>query len=343
MANSDKQKGFALLLVIFIISLATIIVTAFSADTFSFVKRSRASTDITTADYAAHSALEVALSVLELPDEPGLSQQPWQILNAMPTLPIPGFSGEVKVQVVDSDSLINVNAILDINQSAGQGISGFQNQQNTGTTSALSNPSDFWKFALLNLFKDLGFSNYGNNGSSNSQMSPEQQIALMTDWIDPDQLPYSSSTFPGKGSEGSGNQQSINRPFRLLDELGRVPGMSKSFLQLAAPYMRVGSSGDYKININTAPPLVLKAMGFQDTELNGIIDKRQVQQLTTQELSILVPPSSNLASYVVTNSNNYKILVRSKTVSAVRWLEADCVVQSGFGKKIATIRSSRVL
>lgn len=341
--STPSEKGFALLLVIFIISLATIIVTAFSSETFAYLKRNRASTDMITADYAAQSALEIALSVLEIPDDASLAQQPWQMLNSVSVLPLDGFIGEVRVQIIDQDSLINVNAISSpyTNPQRDPNGTGGPNPSGDETTSIY----DFWKFTLVQLFNDLNYSSFGLNESSGAQYTTEQQIAILTDWIDPDRLPFSSTTFSAQGNEfnNSDNIIPLNRTLRTVDELGTVPGISKSFLQIVAPYLRTGSTSDYKINVNTAHPLVLKAIGFQDTEMNGIIDKRQIQQLNPQELEILVPPSSSLAKVVTTTSNNYKILVRSKTVSSTRWLEAECVVQSGFGKKIATVRNSRVL
>jgi type II secretory pathway component PulK len=201
----------------------------------------------------------------------------------------------------------------------------------------------FWRFALVSLFNDNGYSSFGINGSTSPQFSVEQQIAILTDWVDTDTLPFSSS-FPAQGNEGSsGSQLYLNRALKNLDELGRVPGMSKGFLQVVAPYIRVGPIADNKINVNTATPLVLKAIGFQDNEMNGILDKRQVQPLTPQELEIFTTASPSLSKVTTTTSNNFKILVRSKTVSAIRWLEVDAAVQSGFGKKVATITSSRVL
>lgn len=352
--KNSSNEGFALLLVIFIISLATIIVTAFSTETFAYIKRNRASSDMISADYAAHSALEIALSILEIPDDPAKPQQAWQLLNSASVLPLDGFTGEVRVQIIDQDSLINVNAISSPYQQnpLGQNPLG-QNPLGQNPTSGDSgeqdssmNIHDFWKFTLVNLFNDLSYTSFGPGGSSAAPYTTEQQVAIVADWIDPDTLPFTSPNFPAQGNEfnsSDGNMQSLNRALRTIDELGTVHGISKSFLQMVAPYLRATTPTDYKINVNTAHPLVLKALGFQDTEINGIIDKRQIQQLTPQELEVLVPPSSSIAKAVTTTSNNYKVLVRSKTVSSLRWLEADCIVQSGFGKKIATVRTSRVL
>jgi type II secretory pathway component PulK len=343
--NTD-EKGFALLLVVFIVSLATIIVTVFSTETFSFLKLSRATTDSISADYAAQSALEVALSILEIPEDPAISQPPWQILNAMPALPIPGFIGEVRVQIIDKESLINVNAIAEggtqSNDEEGSGQERESGSTPDGGASAF-NSGDFWRFALVSLFNDNGYSSFGMNGSNTPQFSVEQQIAIMSDWVDRDTQAFSSN-FPAKGNESSsGAQLYLNRPLKNIDEIGRIPGISKAFLQVVSPYLRADPVTESRINVNTASPLVLKAIGFQDNEMNGILDKRQVQPLTPQELEIFTTASTSLSKVTTTSSNGFKILVRSKTVSAIRWLEVDAVVQSGFGKKVAAITSSRVL
>jgi type II secretory pathway component PulK len=171
---------------------------------------------------------------------------------------------------------------------------------------------------------------------------PQQQVAVLHDWIDYDQRPFSSPHFPASGIEGPGNQQwFLNRPLQSLDELARVPGFTNDVLQRIAPYVRTGMSSDYKINVNTAPPLVLQVIGFSQDELMRIIQQRSVQWLTSEELQSIVQGSINLSKVTTVSSSHYKIIVRAKSSSINKWLEADCIVQSGFGKKVATIRKLR--
>ena len=58
-----------------------------------------------------------------------------------------------------------------------------------------------------------------------------------------------------------------NSYFEIIDELLLVKGMTEDILQKLSPYITV--YGDGKINLNTAPRLVLTAMGLQE----GLVDK----------------------------------------------------------------------
>jgi type II secretory pathway component PulK len=359
--QKEPESGFALLMVIFVISLGTILVTAFGSETFSFLKRNIAITSGLEAEYASKSALTLAISALEMPDDPSLPIRPWQILNSMPSIPVPGFSGEIRVQVFDEGGKINLNAIMGSQTGFSSGTpppiggdgTGGEGIGEQGAQS--SDVSDFWKFTLADLLTQMG---HGSNTSASiSQMEqidpnqrtlggvifqPQQQVAVLHDWIDYDQKPFSSPHFPASGIEGSGNQQwFLNRPLQSLDELARVPGFTNDVLQRISPYVRTGMSSDFKINVNTAPPLVLQVIGFSQDELMRIIQQRSVQWLTSEELQSIVQGSINLSKVTTVSSSHFKIIVRAKSSSITKWLEADCVVQSGFGKKVATIRKLR--
>jgi len=352
-----SEKGFALLMVIFIISLSTILVTVFSSDTFAFLKRNRSLTDGLEAEYAAHSGMNLAITTLELPDDPSLPIKPWQILNSMPSLPIPGFSGEIRVQIFDEGGKINLNSIVGSSLGGSTPNPGSTaGQDPTGGNHLQTDVSDVWKFALSELFTQLGAEEQGFNRTrdSNEERSPNaltlggtplpasQLVASLHDWIDADSQAFSSPNFPANGLEGAGNQEwFLNRPLKALDELARVPGFTNEFLQRLSPYVRAASTSDFRINVNTAPPLVLQAIGFSQTEIGDIVKRRSVQWLTTDELQSMVQGSANLPRITTVSSGSFKILVRARSASTTKWLEAECLVQSGFGRKVASIKSTR--
>lgn len=356
--NTQKkpESGFALLMVIFVISLGTILVTAFGSETFSFLKRNIAITSGLEAEYASKSALTLAISALEMPDDPSLPIRPWQILNSMPSIPVPGFSGDIRVQVFDEGGKINLNAIMGSQTGFPSGTPPPVGGDNTGEQGAqVSDVSDFWKFTVADLLTQMGHgSNTSTTMSGREQndpnqrtlggviFEPQQQVAVLHDWIDYDKKPFSSPHFPASGIEGPGNQQwFLNRPLQSLDELARVPGFTNDLLQRIAPYVRTGMVSDYKINVNTAPPLVLQVIGFSQDELMRVIQQRSVQWLTSEELQSIVQGSVNLSKVTTVSGSHYKIIVRAKSSSITKWLEADCILQSGFGKKVATIRKLR--
>lgn len=356
-SKSNTEEGFALLMVVFILSLATILVTAFSSETFAFIRTNRSMTDGLQAELAAKSALSIAIGVLEVPDDISLSIQPWQAISALPNIPVPGFDGDVRIQIIDQGGKINVNAIVPISDGLPTSFGNTNTSDNESTT---DDPvAEFWKGTLFRLFTELmGSDNsQGNvvrstqtsqststNPFSNLNLGPDGLVAVLHDAIDRDSIPHQSQTFPGVGIESNDTRSFFpNHPLTSMDDLIEIPGISRSMLVKLAPYLRASYATDSKINVNTATPAVLKALGMTDVELNGIIDKRGVAPITPEELQTLVQGSQNLSNALTTISNSYRILIRAKTVSVTRWLEAECMVQSGFGKKIASVRKVRSL
>ncbi len=331
--KKPNEKGFALLMVVFVIALATIIVTSFSSETFAFIRSNRTISDGLEAELAARSALTLALSILELPEDPSTPLQPWQMFNSLPSVPIPGYQGELRVQIIDEGGKININSIVSSND-AFPGSSLGSNQiagVGSGITQGQDEASEGWKVALASLFAQLGV------------QASENTVAIIHDNLDIDSIAHQSSTFPGRGIETpSTTGLFLNKQIKSIEELSRVQGLPPGFLQRLGPHVRAGIGSDFRVNINTASIQVLKAIGFQDQEAAEIINKRAAGSIAPEELQQLTRGSASLARNATTNSNNFRILARAKTVSMTKWLESDVIVQSGFGKKVASVRRTRV-
>ncbi len=63
-----------------------------------------------------------------------------------------------------------------------------------------------------------------------------------------------------------------NGPFESLDELMLVKGMTPQILDKIRPYLTVYGSG--RVNLNTAPPLVLQVLGFAEGAANLVMAYR---------------------------------------------------------------------
>ncbi len=63
-----------------------------------------------------------------------------------------------------------------------------------------------------------------------------------------------------------------NRPFEMLEELQLIRGMTPDMYKRVAPYLTVYGSG--KLNINTAPAPVLRALGLSELGIKGLIAYR---------------------------------------------------------------------
>jgi general secretion pathway protein K len=170
----------------------------------------------------------------------------------------------VTVRVVDEEGKINLNALL------------------TATGTAPSQPQRDWYQVTQELFQRLG-------------LDPTL-VAAIVDWIDQDDIP----TSPG-GAESS-YYRSLEKPYAARDgpmetvaELRLVKGFTDEVL-LKLGAKRVGGivdaatnvyltvlpaqQGGWKINLNTAPPLILSSLtsdGEQFTEV--IVQQRSKERI----------------------------------------------------------------
>ncbi|MCB0324226.1 MAG: general secretion pathway protein GspK, partial [Bdellovibrionales bacterium] len=265
------ERGFALIMTVFVIALATIIVMNFSSEALSYQRATRSYTDRVQADFMLKSSLNLARVLLELPKEEGIREdwlgEPWALIAAAPSLPISGFLGEPRLMIVDESGKINLNAVAGTGGSAGGNPFGGAAPSPTGGPTEVD---DYWKNVLRELFLRAGFvrDQYPDEQKrtlGNVALEASDQVAVLHDWIDTDNRSHANAAFPGEGIESSADQTWFyNRPLRTLSEAALVPGMTLERLARIAPYVTASASGGNRININTAPLEVLLALGFPE-------------------------------------------------------------------------------
>jgi general secretion pathway protein K len=93
------------------------------------------------------------------------------------------------------------------------------------------------------------------------------------DWRDADSIPRPRGAERDEYIEAEKLALPTNAPFRELTDLADVLGMTPEIYARVSPYLRVRGSG--LINLNTAPPLVLRTLpGMTDATLNRILQLR---------------------------------------------------------------------
>jgi general secretion pathway protein K len=316
-----SERGVALLLAVFVITLATILV-------FELGKRarydqvvSRSFSEGIQGDYVLKSGLSFARFVLELPREEGVSEdwlgQPWALLEAATQLQIEGVVGDPRILIVDDDGKVDLNWLVQ--------------RRRTGAGAPARGAGEFWRDTLTELFHQAGFEreqfdprDYRTKGDI--AFDAPTQVAAIIDWIDKDTLPYSSPGFQGDGLESNGNLKPFfaNRKFRSIGELLTVPGMTLERLQRISPFVRVSnsSSAPGKINVNTAPAALLLAMGLPESDVNELDQERRSFAIKSGMLSSLALGDNELKNYLKVNSSAFSIYVRIRMPSSTRWLRA---------------------
>ena len=105
-----------------------------------------------------------------------------------------------------------------------------------------------------------------------SRYEAAELASAIEDWRDPDddQRPLGAERFYYR-SLGQ-PYDCKNGPFENLEELLLVRGMTPSLYRAAAPYLTVYGSG--RLNLNTAGPTALKALGLSQAGVGGLLSFR---------------------------------------------------------------------
>ena len=187
--ETDNEEGFALLMTVFVVALATILVLDFSTETLRYQRQARLYQERIKADYVVKSLIVLGEVVLQLPKENGRTEDSlldyWHLIGSEQNIPIYNFEGEARIGIVDETSKLNINAINSV--------------RNSSDTS--------WMDTFSILFEQLGFQDeayeerlertLGNRGYNSLN-----QVAIINDWLDGNSSSFSVSGY-GQGIESS--------------------------------------------------------------------------------------------------------------------------------------------
>ena len=357
----ENEEGFALLLTIFIITIASILVVEFADTVHSFQRSSRNFSDQVRGIFMLKSAVNIGKMLIEAPKPPEKAGQdslsdPWAMIGSAPTIPIEGFPGDLRLEITDEDSKLDVNSLMPPFSAAiipqpNQNPFNPQDQSvfpgATTPTTPANDPSTFWRNAFRDLFYLVGFlrekyppDEYRTLGD-NAFESPDQ-VAAIIDWMDKDSDSFRAPSFEGQGIESGGDKTwFFNRPFRSLSELALVPGMTLERVGSLARFVRVSQAlpgGAKTININTAPLEVMLAMGMTQNLAEEIVSKRLAFPYTQDSLGLITQVEPKLAGKLAIKSNEFMALARVNLSSRTLWARAFFSIQHQGLTTKATLR-----
>ncbi len=346
----NDESGFALIMTVFVIALATILVMDFAKETLDYQRSTRNYTDRIQADYVLKSSLNLARVLLELPKLDGIREdwlgEPWALIAAAPSLPISGFVGEPRLMIVDQSGKLNLNAVAS-RSSTGSNPFGATATQAAG--GAASETDDYWKNVFREFFLQRGFqreefSDKEKRTLGNVGFEAGDQVAVLHDWIDADSRSHSSASFPGDGVESSADKSWFyNRALRSLSELAMVPGFTLERVARVAPFVRASAGSSSRVNVNTAPLEVLIALGFPEAQAIEITQERGNLPITSELLRTLTTGDNQLARATTVRSNEFSAYAQVRMANVTRWAKAVISVQGGFTRRRAIIRSIEFL
>lgn len=327
--QQNQEQGFALLLVTFIIALISILIIDFTEEINSYQNSSRQYVEKVQAGLVLKSSIALARTILETPKLDATKDQdwlyePWNTIAASNSIPLEGFIGELRVMIVDEAGKIDINSISGQNSIN-------PNPPNPGDPPQ-NDPTIFWKNTVKELFGGLGFQKEQFEAKSyrtlgNQAHDASTQVAIITDWIDQNKDSYHTASFDGDGIESSAEKTwFFNRPIKSISELAYIPGMTLEKIQRSASFLKVSIKNNLgnnsRININTAPYEVVKALGFTETEANLIVQQRTSFPYNNQSLNLLITGSQQLAGKLDVKSNEFSLYSRVKMPRQTYWLKS---------------------
>ncbi len=254
-----------LILVMFVIALATILVVSLTYSTYLGARLTNTSVRNLQAEYLLKSALTLA-RVLIQHDKSSFDESldPWRPFSAGIPIPpeaiaFPDASVVVELEIRPEESKIALQSLP------------FLGETN----------HDRWRDVLVRLFKQLGFDEDQEVDQSglfpDRHFASEELFANLMDYMDGDNESYEdrNSAFV-TGVEGQLPPGTLlNQRISRLGELNAIPGFTANRVRKLTPYVTV-YGGSQRVNINFAPRLLLRALhqDLTDNEIDEIVQFR---------------------------------------------------------------------
>ena len=238
----------ALILVTFVVALATIAVTGLAYSTHLAARRNNMIERSFQAEYLLKSAISLARVLIKLDRTPEDSEKDlWGMFKDGAPIPIEVMelkqpNVKIELEIRPEEGKIPLRALVSV-----------------PSTNSVSVP---WRDTLLSLFELLKFRDDDSKDETGlfdgRVFTPEEMVANLIDFVDADKVPYSDSSF--QGLEGQITEDLfLNDQITRFGQLPSVPGFTTSRLAklqlFVTTYVRAGS-----ININVAPKAVLMAL-----------------------------------------------------------------------------------
>ena len=261
-----SSRGVALILVIFVVALATIIVVNLTQTTYMASRANEVAEHSLQSEYILKSLVNLARILIKLDDTTENSRKdPWGSFTRglafdpkLLGISEPGLS--IEVEIDSEDAKIPLLALI----------------KNDGS----GNADERWRDILACLFQALGFDEDKNEVSktgtfANRFFNSQQLVANLIDYMSPSKTSYDTQDFAkGIESELPESETFKNAAIDRLDELANIPGFTPRRLQKVMPYLT--SFPRRKINVNLAATPVLKCLhtGMTDQMVEQIVSFR---------------------------------------------------------------------
>ncbi|NMM42577.1 type II secretion system minor pseudopilin GspK [Pseudoalteromonas arctica] len=254
--NHKSQHGAALIIVLFIVALASILAVEMSTNLLVQVQKSTNIQGHQQAKWYAYAAEELAIKALlqskkDDPDKTTLKQ----IWAQQGDIPYPVDNGTLQGKITDLQACLNLNALR-------------VKAPQTGSADK-TNPAHTALLALLENIEDLP-----------AEESEEAMADSVYDWLDEDSITYRSGAEEDEYLSRKSPYMTANSFFASSSELRLVKGFNPLVMEKILPYVCVIPDSELlAINVNTIAPeqaLLLSALidGLSESGAQSVLSVR---------------------------------------------------------------------
>jgi len=302
-----RNNGFVLVVVLCIVLLLTALLLVFNQKSRAQLLATEQSRYHQQALFCARAGLEIVIACLKSPQLYSPGSKLWSILSGQKEIAL--ADGSCTIQLTSESAKLNINQLSDRN-------------------GRLNRPAVDRLLRLIELL---------NRRRSDEDHISYSIVAALIDWIDPDErltyLPFVAGDSVGAESD---YYLTLDRPYRCrnapcqtIEELVAVKGFSPQLLQQLRPY--ITTKGDGRVDLNTAPPLVLQSLSesIDEALVQMIVERRRFKPFASVAELRDVPGMTDSIFYAVRNvltvrpKNEYfTVIARGKAGQAEAWIRS---------------------
>lgn len=315
MLSRREESGLALIMVMFIVALASMLVVNVTYSTYLGTRMAMTAEKSVQAEYMLKSALNYARVLIK--EDKTTEVDSIKDVWGKYTLGIPLQQEDfINFSLPDVPILLEVGA-----EGAKFNLRTLAPASFGGGTSDVMRDSLERLFALLKVGSEYdGEVWYAPNGQA-FEFTSKQMIANLIDYVDPDELPYDESGFTGV--EGP-NSFFPNVDIERLEQLAAVPGFTASRVSKIIPYLSTSDLGQVNINLAAKPVIMSLAPDIDETIADAVINYRNSEEgpfTNALQLENIHPALTNVS--VAFRSNRFQVISKVETSTSVFFLRAE--------------------
>lgn len=308
-SDSSKQRGIAIIMVLFVVTLASIIVLSLTYTTFLSSRANEITQKSLRAEYLLKSAINLARVLLQEDKTPEDSTDDlWGKFSSGQAVPLQLLGIEepnvaIELEIRPEEAKLPLRALLNA----------------TGDKA-----DERFRGIFSRLFKKLGFDDDHEKDQTgiykDRVFTGDEMIANLVDYMDANSESYGEPGF-ASGIEGDGQipkDYFPNTKINRTGELSLIPGFTPNRLRKLMPLVTV--FGNNQVNINLAPKLVIESLHeeIDDSQADSIIAFRNSEAgpfdnfNRNEELTKILGEAiyRSVSPYLAVNSRWFQVLAK---------------------------------